>query len=241
MTFRNRTMAIVAGLAILVAIFLYLRTPESTLEPAYDLGDDTVYEAPPAAPNFPLPGQAWNGPGYVRGDANAPVTVVEFSDFGCPYCAQFATQTYPALHQEFVATGKVRWIYVPFVLGMFPNGDQAALAAECAAESGEPAFWKMHDALYETQKTWKSTRAPDRHFRTLAAQSGVDLGEFANCYATARPAPRIQASNNLSRMAGVRATPSFVVKGQLVEGALPLSAFRQLLTEVAAPAPRRSP
>lgn len=192
-------------------------TPQPVLQ-AYEMGWQ-----------FPGPGQLWEGPGYVRGPLDAAVTVVEFSDFGCPFCAKFALTTYPSLHKEFVETGKVRWIYIPFVMGMFPNGDQAALAAECAAEAGDAAFWKMHDELYETQTTWKSTRDPGAHFRAVAAKSGVPRKAFDACYGANQPAARIAASNDLSRRARVRATPTFFVQGQIVEGALPLPTFRALL------------
>src|SRR5690606_28569884 len=66
--------------------------------------------------------------GYAAGPADAPLTVVEFSDFGCPYCARFALESYPQLEREFVEGGMVRWVYVPFVMGNFPNGDLAARA-----------------------------------------------------------------------------------------------------------------
>lgn len=96
--------------------------------------------------------------GYARGSETAPVTVVEFGDFGCSACRKFALEGYPPLHEEFVATGKVRWIYVPFLLGLFPNAPEAARAAECAAE--QDAFWEIHDLLFERQAEWKRLRNP---------------------------------------------------------------------------------
>lgn len=183
--------------------------------------------APTAAQAAP---EGW--PGYVRGTRDAQVTVIEFSDFGCPYCGSFALRTYPSLHREYVATGKVRWIYVPFVMGMFPNGDRAALAAECAADAGGvAAFWPMHDRLFETQRTWKQARDPEAHFRSLAAEAQIDVASFGACYHAERPQARITRNNELSADAGVRATPTFFVQGRRVEGALPLEAFRALLDD----------
>jgi protein-disulfide isomerase len=169
--------------------------------------------------------------GYDRGRADAPVVVVEFSDFGCPFCATFATSTYPALHREFVETGKVRWKYVPFVMGMFPNGAEAARAAECAAEQGK--FWEMHDRLFAAQREWKRSGSPVGLFTGYAREIGLDAGRFGACYREDRGGGRTRANNRAADAARIRATPSFIVNGRLVEGALPLETFRQVLTAAA--------
>src|SRR5687768_8294750 len=87
--------------------------------------DTLVVEAAPAgAPTrVVLHGVDLTGVGYDRGDPKAPVVMVEFSDFGCPYCAKHARETFPALERDFIATGKLFYKHVPFVMGMFPNGD----------------------------------------------------------------------------------------------------------------------
>jgi protein-disulfide isomerase len=170
-------------------------------------------------------------PGYDRGDPRARVAVVEFSDFGCPYCAHFAEETYPQLAREFVATGAVRWRYVPFVMGMFPNGTEAARAAECAADQGPRAFDRMHQRLFEEQDAWKRAADPERVFGAIAASAGLDAARFAACYASDVPDRRIRASNALADQLGVRATPTFFVNGARVEGALPLEQFRAILLE----------
>lgn len=167
--------------------------------------------------------------GHVRGADDAPVIVIEFSDFGCPYCGMFAIGTYPTLHDEYVATGKVQWRLVPFVMGMFPNGAEAARAAECATEQGEDAFWAMHDLIYERQTGWKSTRTPESLFRRFAAEIGLDETQFASCYQENRSGTRVEASNALAAQAGVRATPTFFVNGRAVQGALPVEQFRMIL------------
>lgn len=165
--------------------------------------------------------------GYVTGLATAPVTVVEYSDFGCPYCAQFALRSYPELHTEFVLSGQVRWIYVPFVIGRFPNGGPAALAAECAGEQGR--FWPMHDLLFQHQAEWRREGPADDVFLALADSAGVDLPRFQECYRENHPAERIQMHNDLARGAQVRGTPSFRINGRVVEGALPTEQFRNVL------------
>lgn len=169
--------------------------------------------------------------GYSRGAEDAPVTVYEFSDFGCPFCGTFAQGTYPELHREFVETGKVRWTYVPFVMGMFPNGAESARTAECAAE--QERFWEMHDLLYEKQNEWKASRSPERLYNGYARELGLDGERFASCYREDRGAARTVLNNRAADALRVRATPSFFINGRLVEGALPAEQFRQLLTLLA--------
>lgn len=170
--------------------------------------------------------------GYSLGAADAPVTVYEFSDFGCPYCAKFALETYPELHREFVATGRVRWTYVPFVMGNFRNGDAAALASECAGE--QDSFWPMHDRLFAGQREWKASGDVAGLFGTYATALGLDMEQFQSCYAANRPGERLATHNYVANTLRVRATPSFFINGRLVEGALPLEAFREILTTLLA-------
>src|SRR5690606_4163236 len=162
-------------------------------------------EARDAAPPSVLPGErAAAGPmgpptvGHVRGSPHAPVTVVEFADFGCPYCAKFALETYPALHREYVEAGKVQWYQISFVMGVFPNGAEAARAAECATEQGEHAFWAMHDLLYERQEEWKRSDEPERLFGRYAAELEMDAERFGSCYREDRSRSRVTAANALA-------------------------------------------
>lgn len=170
-------------------------------------------------------------PGYDRGSTRAAVTVIEFADFGCRYCARFAAETYPALAGEFVKTGKVRWRYVPFVLGMFPNGDEAARAGTCAAEQGPAAFGRMHDRLFADQNAWTGASDAAGAFASLARAAGLDAERFASCYASEAAAARVNAADGLAERMAVRSTPTFFVNGTRVEGALPVEQFRTVLLD----------
>jgi protein-disulfide isomerase len=170
-------------------------------------------------------------PGYDRGATRAAVTVLEFADFGCRYCARFAAETYPALADEFVKTGKVRWRYVPFVLGMFGNDEEAALAGTCAAEQGAAAFGRMHDRLFGTQGEWAGAGAPAAAFASLARAAGLDTARFASCYGSAAAAARVREANALAERLAVRSTPTFFVAGNRVEGALPVEQFRAVILD----------
>ncbi|GAC1483331.1 MAG: thioredoxin domain-containing protein [Gemmatimonadaceae bacterium] len=166
--------------------------------------------------------------GYDKGSPLAPIVIVEFSDFGCPYCAEFARETFPAIDSEFVRPGKVYFKYVPFVIGMFPNALQAARASECAGEQNR--FWVMYDRLFSAQPEWKAERSPDALFVRYAASAGLDKSRFAACYARAETHRGTMWANAAAEKLGVRVTPSFIVNGRPVEGALPLADFRRLLT-----------
>jgi protein-disulfide isomerase len=167
-----------------------------------------------------------DGMGYSQGLGTAPVTVVEFSDFGCPFCASFAFDTYPELHAEFVLPGQVRWIYVPYVLGMFPNGDAAAIAGECAGD--QDRFWPMHHLLFENQHVWRNASSEDVFFR-IAHEARLEADTFERCFRENEPRARIARQNRTGARLGIRATPTFVINGRVVEGALPVSQFRALL------------
>lgn len=174
-----------------------------------------------------LPGAA----GYDRGVTRAKVTVIEFADFGCRYCARFTTESYPRIAAEFVATGRVRWRYVPFVLGMFSNGELAARAAECAGEQGRAAFGRMHDRLYQRRDAWMNVADPAALFGSIAGEAGLEPARFASCYRGEAAGQRVRASNALAERLGVFSTPTFFINGRRVEGALPADEFRALLLE----------
>lgn len=173
------------------------------------------------------------GVGFEKGDPRAPITVVEFGDFGCGACAQFATETWPAIEAEFVRTGQVRWKFVPFILGPFRNSRPATAAALCAAE--QHAFWPVHDRLYQEQQGWSATRNPGPLLRELALRSGMDSAQFDRCYQSKETAGQIRELTKLARQLSVNATPTFLVGERRVRGALPLELFRQVLLEAAQP------
>ncbi len=165
--------------------------------------------------------------GFHEGASDARITVVEFSDFGCPYCAQFSLETYPELKRDFIEPGLIRWIYVPFVMGNFPNGDLAARAGECARELGH--FPAMKEQIYRAQRQWRSGSDPADLFAALAEEVGADGTAFRGCYEEGGGSHRTRANNRAAADLGVRATPTFLIEGRRVEGALPAEQFREVL------------
>ena len=175
--------------------------------------------------------------GYDRGQTSAAVVVVDFSDFGCPYCGEFERETFPTIDRDYIKTGKVFFKYVPFVAGMFPNSTQATRAAECAADQGQ--FWTMHDRLYASQAEWKKNLAPFQLFQRDAADMHLDPDRFSACYVGQKTDQRTDRATSMANRIGVRVTPSFVVNGHAIEGALPLADFRKVLDDAVAASSRK--
>lgn len=170
--------------------------------------------------------------GHDIGTVGAPIVIVELSDFGCVYCAKHALETLPALETEFVKTGKVYYKHIPFIIGMFPNSDRAARAAECASE--QDRFWAMHDSVFAHQKDWKKGSDADKLFKSLARGAVPDEAKWSSCYDARRVDQRVTAASAIAAKLGVRATPTFFINGQMVEGALPLDVMRQGLNSMLA-------
>ncbi|MBO9363898.1 MAG: DsbA family protein [Roseiflexus sp.] len=154
---------------------------------------------------------------FFKGNADAPVTVTEFSDYQCPGCAYYATILAAQFEQEYVATGKVRFVYHEYPLNGHINGVPAAIAARCAGEQGADNYWAMHDYLFTNQRQWSSQPNPQAQFVTYARQIGLDTAAFERCYTSNRFRDAIdqaKASGDALRIPG---TPSFAVNGQLVD------------------------
>jgi protein-disulfide isomerase len=164
-----------------------------------------------------------DGYGVEKGKAGAPVWIVELADFGCGYCAKFASETMPALDSIYTKPGKVYWRFVPFVLGMFPNAKEAAEGSICAAQQGK--FWPMHDKLYANRKVWMASKSPVTLVARLAAEAGVNSAAYGQCIRSKAVTETLERNNALARSLYVRGTPTFVINGEIVPGALPRDVF----------------
>jgi protein-disulfide isomerase len=171
--------------------------------------------------------------GFNRGSSEAPIRVIEMSDYGCGYCRQFHLETFPSLREEFIESGIVEWKFVPYVTGMFDNSHAALRAAECTLEQSPQLFERVNERLWHEQSAWKGSDDAAGMVRSWAGEAGVDLSAFDDCQATGRRADRITAASALARELGVRGTPTFLVVGYgPLQGALPLDTFRRVLLSV---------
>jgi protein-disulfide isomerase len=174
------------------------------------------HRAPAQAPaTGPAPIITDSFPGYEMGSANAPVTIVEYSDFQCPYCGNFATVQMPEVRSQLIEAGKVRWRFRDFPL--HDHSTTAAMAANCAGEQGK--FWPMHDRLFGEQFQWaQSNKDPSKQFREYAKGAGVDLDRYDACMDSRRYENRIKASQQEGIALGAHGTPTFFVNGRHFEG-----------------------
>lgn len=161
--------------------------------------------------------------GVPKGNASAAIWIVEMADFGCGYCAKFARETLPVLDSLYTDKGQIHWRFVPFVLGMFPNAKEAAEGAVCAARQGK--FWSMHDLLYENRKAWMGSKDPRRLIARYASQAGVEIKSYNACATSKSAANEVERNTALARTLNVRGTPTFVINGDIIPGALPTDVF----------------
>ncbi len=154
--------------------------------------------------------------GVERGDPDAPITILEFGDFQCPACQQFATFVKPQIDLAYVETGVARFVFHDYpVVSAHRYAFLAARAARCALDQGGEYFWPFHDQLFAHQSTWSvSQSAPTNAFETYAATIGLDGDDFANCLDSDRHADVVSSNMRLGIELGVSGTPTiFVSKG----------------------------
>lgn len=157
-----------------------------------------------------------------KGSDNAPVTIIEFSDYQCPYCARFWRDTLPQIEEEYIETGKVKFVYRDFPLGFHQYAQKAAEAAECADEQGN--YWDYHDKLFENQNALDTAS-----LKQYAKDLGLDTAKFNDCLDSGKYASEVQKDFEDGQAAGVTGTPAFFINGQSVVGAQPFSAFKQVI------------
>jgi len=155
----------------------------------------------------------------VKGDANAPVTIIEFSDYECPYCGRYYTNTYPSIVSDYVDTGKVKIVFRDFPLSFHPNAQKAAEAAECAGE--QDTYLEMHDMLFENQDSLGVSA-----LKGYAEDLGLDTEVFNSCLDNGDMRSEVQKDLRDGSAAGVSGTPSFFINGKKIVGAQPYSVFK---------------
>ena len=173
-------------------------------------------------------------PGPSKGPEDAPVVLVEFSDFQCVYCRKFWQETLPRIEERYIRSGKVRFVYRHLAI-LGEASVLAAQAAACAHDQGK--FWEYHDALFRTSSPLAYTAV---RLKRYAGQSGLDERTFSTCLDSGKHAERVEAETILGRTLGVNATPAFLINGQLLIGAYPFEVFQQALDATLA-SPRRGP
>ena len=167
----------------------------------------------------------------TKGSATAPITGYEMSDFQCPDCRRHAIETFPELERDYIATGKVRWVFVNLPLtSLHPNAAPAAEVAACAARQDK--FWPVHDLLFRNQATWAPLKEPGAFFLSFADSTGLDRAAFQKCLAAGDTRDEIEQDAVGAVRSGARSTPTFYIEGGLLEGAYPAAVFRGILDSI---------
>ena len=164
--------------------------------------------------------------GYVMGSPTAPVEVIEFADFECPSCGQYATLTEPDVRARLVNTGKIRVRYMDFPLEGHKNTWAASLAASCANDQGK--FWEMHDLIFANQDKWngEATSKPRAVLSDFAKGLGLDMTKYGACMDAETHRAQIAANQREGERRQVNQTPTFLFGDKLVPGAASFDTFR---------------
>jgi protein-disulfide isomerase len=171
--------------------------------------------------------------GFTLGSDSAPLEVVEYSDFECPYCSRFAAVQMPTIRAQLIETGRVRWRFREYPLPGHRFSRYAAHAAQCAGEQGR--FWEMHDQLFFNHAWAQTGRDPTRLFRDFARAVGLDVERYDACMESGRYAGRIEASRLAGERLGVNSTPTFFVAGRLYSGGSTSDQFKHLVDSLVGP------
>src|SRR6267154_1580917 len=181
-----------------------------------DLKSKRGFKLTLAQPNLPRIEVAATGPS--RGPENAPVTIVEFSDFQCPYCGR----EYPVVERVMKEyDGKVRLVFRHFPLDFHQFAQKAAEAGACAADQGGEKFWKLHDRMFTNQQ-----KLAVEDLKGYAKELGLDAAKFDKCLDGGEKRALVQADGKAGQEAGVSGTPAFFVNGVFINGAVPYEQFK---------------
>jgi protein-disulfide isomerase len=189
-------------------------TPQETPSP----------EASPTPEGTPAPGEIPRQ-GTTLGSEDAPLTIVEYSEFLCPFCARAALETIPQLEEKYIATGKVKLVFKHYVV----HGEQAVLAAgasECASDQN--AFWEYHDILFSRQG---SVEFSIENLKQFAVELGLDTDSFDTCMDTEAYLDNVAANVQEANRRGVNATPTFYVGQIQIVGAKSVGEFEAAIED----------
>lgn len=171
----------------------------------------------------------------IIGNPDAAISIIEFSDFQCPFCARFHIQTLPSILEEYIDQGKVKLVFRDFpIQSIHPNALPASVAAECANEQNK--FKEMHDMLFENQNEWDKQETADAIslFNQYASEIQLDQDEFVSCLTDEKQIDEIRKDLDDGREYGVSGTPGFFVGNDKIgyveiKGAQPFESFKKII------------
>ena len=190
-------------------------------------------QLPTNQPVLPLKISPGNNP--VIGNPNAPITIIEFSDFQCPFCAKFHMQTLPTIMDEYINKGKVKLVFRDFpIQSIHPNAVPASIAAECA--NGQGKFEQMYHMLFKKQKEWSNleTSYAIALFNQYASELQLNEEKFDTCIKNVKYIEEVQKDLDEGRTFGVTGTPGFFIGNEEIgfvelKGAQPFESFKKVI------------
>jgi protein-disulfide isomerase len=167
----------------------------------------------------------------AMGKPDAPVTVYEMGDFECPFCRDFALNTFPTIEKDYITTGKVYWVFINFPLtSIHPNAEASAEFAACALKEGK--FWEAHTLLYQTQDQWAPLKNPQQFFISQIPQLGLNQQKMMTCLQSGAGREFVASDAALAERSGAKSTPTFYIEGGLLVGNQPLKIFQHVLDSI---------
>ena len=221
------------GLSVILAIavvFLWFNQGSDNIVQGAVVAQPTAQPAPNPTPTQPSPTQPQKltideDDDPFIGDKNAPVTIVSFEDYQCPFCSRAFKQTFPLLKSEYIDTGKVKFVYRDFPLdSIHPFATPAAEAAECvrdAAGGSNEVYFEYHDKIFAGQGSLN-----EASFKQWAQELGYDID---SCLSSGTFKAEVKKDLADAQAAGGRGTPYFVINGKPLSGAQPFEAFKQVI------------
>jgi protein-disulfide isomerase len=163
---------------------------------------------------------------HFQGDQNAPVTLIEFSDFQCPYCGKFATETEQQIYDQYIKTGKLRFGYIHFTF-LGQESQWAAEASECANDQN--AFWPYHDYLFAHQSGENLGAFNKDNLKKFAVTLNLNAEQFNQCLDSGKYTDLVKSQTSMAQNLGVSSTPTMVINGKVLLGAQPFATFQQVI------------
>ncbi|MCL4562356.1 MAG: DsbA family protein [Chloroflexi bacterium] len=225
---RSHLYAVLLPLAFVVGLSVgYLfwghpaqNAPAPASQPVAQAKTPAAQNSTPAAPtryDIPIDGEETLGP------ANAPITLIEFSDYECPYCRKWHDEVFTKLLEAY--PNKIRFVYRDFPLeGLHQNATAAAEAAHCAGEQGK--YWEFADKLFTAEQSLGADA-----YKKYATDLSLDATKFDECLTTRRFQSKVENSYNFASQLGIRSTPTFFINGLALVGAQPYEVFQQVIDQ----------
>lgn len=166
-----------------------------------------------------------SGGAATRGEEDAPVTIVEFSEYQCPYCGRYVAEAYPQILEEY--GDQIYYIFHDYPLSFHQYAQKMAEVARCAGDQDQ--YWEMHDLIFENQEVWSSKQNVETDINSYVSQLGLDKEEFDDCLVSGKYTQTVKNDFELGTEVGVQGTPTFFINGQKIVGAQPFENFKTII------------